>query len=247
MATMSRSMRRVRDRQPAKPKPEPHSRTRIALGVALTAATAAMTSIATQTDGTFWSKNAWVAWTLLGLLIVALAINELPAIRAANYWLAVLVALGLALSVALWVSVRNGAQSPLDGTDISAFMTDPNLTYPPGSSTEAIGYLDFGGREIGDLYLNYDYKDRIVWGQYMNKLSTGLQTVTVDLAVTRSTDGKTETPGSQLIITSANLTYGNETSMLEYQPAAHYTVTSTLIYSGKVIASARASWNPSAS
>jgi hypothetical protein len=126
-------------------------------------------------------------------------------------------------------------------------MTDPSLTYPPGSSTEANGYLDFDGREVGDVYLNYDYKDRIVWGQYMNKFSTGLQTVTVDLAITRSTDGKAETPGSALVVTSANLTYGNETSTLEYQPAARYTVTSTLIHSGKVIGSASASWNPGGS
>lgn len=240
---------RARRTQPAAKKKEsradPHANIRIIVGVAVGALSTAMTTIATQVGGTFWADHAWVAWTLLALLIAALVINELPRLLSATYWLVVLTALGAALSVSLWVSVRGGPPVPLDGSEISAFFRDGR--YDNSFDPEMNGVFTLNGHPVGESWVYFSPVHDVVVGEYMQLAATGLPDFTVVPSVTRSTDGKSMTAGPFTITSLTDLSKRDFTPTLAFNAAACYTVSVELENAGRMVAPHPISWcGPSA-
>lgn len=226
---------------------------RVTAGAATTTGVGVMSNVATGASGSYWSTHGELAWVLLGLLVVVLAINECwdpepgrrggEAVRARrrrrrsgapdrrDWWLAGLVLGGAGLAALLWFTSRPGGVP--DGVDPAAYGCRHGSD-DPTTILEGTGTLTLGSQELAAVEIHYSPHCRAVWGEYWTDARVDLPMPRVTITVSRSDDGKTETAADLALTDNLNAPgHAMWTDVLGYRPSACYRVQVTLTVSGR--------------
>lgn len=228
--------------------------TRVAVGLAATAAVGVMSNIATTAAGSFWAAHALLAWVLLGVMVAVLTVNECwdprrdavdgrPSRRRRSRglldrrdaWLAGMIVLGTALSLLLWFSSRV-AVIP-DGAEPEAYGCGG--PQDPTAVREATGAMILYGREVGIAAVFYSPKCGVVWGQYSTEAHIGLEDPGVTVVIVRSTDGARESANDLALTDDQNAPgHADWTPVLRYVSSACYSTQVTLTSADEPVDSA---------